>query len=398
MIGESWCKSMKYEECRFNTKAVHSGEAPDPTTRAHRVPIYQTSTFVYENPDQLVRGRYFYTRTSNPTIDALEEKVAALEGGEAAIATASGMAAISISILSNLRKGDGVLCSAMVYGGTHDLLTKTLPPIGFKTEFVDFTDLTQVDKAMKELKPRIVYFESPTNPTLRVMDIEAISKMAREAGAVSIFDNTFASPYIQQPLKLGVDIVASSATKYLSGHGDTLAGVIIGKKPYILNTRFIWAENLGPTLSPFNAWLVLRGTRTLGPRMERHCSNAMKVAQYLEKHPKVKKVNYPGLQSHPQHNLAKKQMKLFGGMLSFEVTSPAIAQKILSDLKLCRLGVSLGDTDTLVEWPAYMTHLNIPKKERLKIGVPDELVRLSVGLEDAEDIITDIDQALVKAA
>nr|MDO8100782.1 PLP-dependent aspartate aminotransferase family protein [Candidatus Njordarchaeota archaeon] len=389
---------MKFEESRFNTKAVHSGEAPDPTTHAHRVPIYQTSTFVYENPDQLVRGRYFYTRTSNPTIDALEEKVAALEGGEAALATASGMAAISISILSNLKRDDTILCSAMVYGGTHDLLTKTLPPIGFKTQFVDFTDLNQVNKAMKELKPRIVYFESPTNPTLRVMDIEAISKMAREAGAVSIFDNTFASPYIQQPIKLGVDIVASSATKYLSGHGDTLAGVIIGKKPYILNTRFIWAENLGPTLSPFNAWLILRGTRTLGPRMEQHCGNAMKVALHLEKHPKVKKVNYPGLQSHPQHNLAKKQMKLFGGMLSFELADPATAQKMLSNLKLCGLGVSLGDTDTLVEWPAYMSHLNVPKKERLKVGVPDELVRLSVGLEDAEDIIADLDQALAKAA
>lgn len=388
---------MKLEESRFNTKAVHSGETPDPTTHAHRVPIYQTSTFVYENPDQLVRGRYFYTRTSNPTIEALEIKVATLEGGEAAIATASGMAAISISILSNLKKDDAILCSAMVYGGTHDLLTKTLPQIGFKTEFVDFTDLSQVDKAIKELKPRIIYFESPTNPTLRVMDIEAISKMAREAGAVSIFDNTFASPYLQQPLKLGVDIVAASATKYLSGHGDTLAGVIVGKKPYILNTRFIWAENLGPTLSPFNAWLILRGVRTLGPRMERHCENAMRVAQYLEKHPKVKKVNYPGLPNHPQHTLAKKQMKLFGAMLSFEVAGPTVAQKMLGNLKLCALGVSLGDTDTLVEWPAYMTHLNVPKKERLKVGVPDELIRLSIGLEDSEDIIADLDQALTKA-
>jgi methionine-gamma-lyase len=389
---------LKEDESHFNTKAVHSGESPDPATRAHRIPIYQTSTFVYETIDKLVSGKYFYTRTSNPTIAALEEKVAALECGELAIATASGMAAISMAILSNLKKDDNILCSAIVYGGTHDLLTKTLPPIGFKTEFVDFTNLSEVDKAIKKLRPRVVYFESPTNPTLRVIDIEAVSKMVREAGAVSIFDNTFASPYLQQPLRLGVDILAASATKYLSGHGDTLGGIIVGKKPYILNTRFIWAENLGPTISPFNAWLILRGIRTLGPRMKTHCENAMKVAQFLEKHAKVKKVNYPGLASHPQHELAKKQMKLFGAMLSFEVANSATAQKVLNNLKLCALGVSLGDTDSLVEWPAYMTHLNVSKQERLKVGVPDELIRLSVGLEDPEDIIADLDQALAKAS
>ncbi len=389
---------MKEDENGFNTKAVHSGESPDPATRAHRIPIYQTSTFVYETIDKLVSGKYFYTRTSNPTIAALEEKVATLECGELAIATASGMAAISMAILSNLKKDDNILCSSIVYGGTHDLLTKTLPPIGFKTEFVDFTNLSEVDKAIKKLRPRVVYFESPTNPTLRVIDIEAVSKMVREAGALSIFDNTFASPYLQQPLRLGVDILAASATKYLSGHGDTLGGIIVGKKSYILNTRFIWAENLGPTISPFNAWLILRGIRTLGPRMKMHCENALKVAQFLEKHPKVKKVNYPGLASHPQHDLAKKQMKLFGAMLSFEVANSAAAQKVLNNLKLCALGVSLGDTDSLVEWPAYMTHLNVSKQERLKVGVPDELIRLSVGLEDPEDIITDLDQALAKAS
>jgi methionine-gamma-lyase len=389
---------LKEDEEHFNTKAVHSGESPDPATHAHRIPIYQTSTFVYETIDKLVSGKYFYTRTGNPTIAALEEKVAALECGESAIATASGMAAISIAMMSNLKKDDNILCSAIVYGGTHDLLTKTLPPIGFKTEFVDFTNLSEVDKAIKKLRPRVVYFESPTNPTLRIIDIEAVSKMAREAGAVSIFDNTFASPYLQQPLRLGVDILAASATKYLSGHGDTLGGIIVGKKPYILNTRFIWAENLGPTISPFNAWLILRGIRTLGPRMKTHCENAVKVAQFLEKHPKVKKVNYPGLASHPQHDLAKKQMKLFGAMLSFEVANSAAAQKVLNNLKLCALGVSLGDTDSLVEWPAYMTHLNVSKQERLKVGVPDELIRLSVGLEDPEDIIADLDQALAKAS
>jgi methionine-gamma-lyase len=387
---------LKDDEEHFNTKAVHSGESPDPATRAHRIPIYQTSTFVYETIDKLVGGKYFYTRTGNPTIAALEEKLAALECGESAIATASGMAAISIAIMSNLKKDDNILCSSIVYGGTHDLLTKTLPPIGFKTEFVDFTNLSEVDKAIKKLRPRVVYFESPTNPTLRVIDIEAVSKMAREAGVISIFDNTFASPYLQQPLRLGVDILAASATKYLSGHGDTLGGIIVGKKPYILNTRFIWAENLGPTISPFNAWLILRGIRTLGPRMKTHCENALKVAQFLERHPKVKKVNYPGLASHPQHDLAKRQMKLFGAMLSFEVANSAAAQKVLNNLKLCALGVSLGDTDSLVEWPAYMTHLNVSKQERLKVGVPDELIRLSVGLEDPEDVIADLDQALAK--
>jgi methionine-gamma-lyase len=388
---------LKEEEARFNTKAVHSGEKPCPVTRAHRIPIYQTSTFVYENIDKFVSGRFHYTRTSNPTIVALEEKVAALEGGEAAIATASGMGAISVSVLSNLKKDDKILCSSMIYGGTHDLLTKTLPQIGFKTEFIDFTDLSNVEGAVRRLRPKIVYFESPTNPTLRVIDIEAVAKIAHEAGATTIFDNTFASPYIQQPVKLGVDVVPSSATKYLSGHGDTLGGVIVGKKPYILNTNFIWAENLGPTISPFNAWLILRGIRTLGPRMRTHCENATKVAQFLEKHPMVKKVNYPGLESHPQHELARKQMRLYGGMLSFQVGSATIAQKILGNLKLCALGVSLGDTDTLVEWPAYMTHVNMPKKERLNVGVPDELIRLSVGLEDSEDIMADLDQAL-KAA
>jgi methionine-gamma-lyase len=308
------------------------------------------------------------------------------------------MAAISMAILSNLKKDDTILCSSVVYGGTHDLLTKTLPPIGFKTEFADFTDLSEVDKSIKKLKPKIVYFESPTNPTLRVIDIEAVSKMAREVGAISIFDNTFASPYLQQPLKLGVEVLAASATKYLNGHGDTLGGIVVGKKPYILNTRFIWAENLGPTISPFNAWLILRGIRTLGPRMKTHCENAMKVAQFLEKHPKIKKVNYPGLETHPQHAIARKQMKLFGAILSFEVANTAITQKVLNNLKLCALGVSLGDTDSLVEWPAYMTHLNVPRQERLKVGVPDELIRLSVGLEDPDDIIADLDQALAKAS
>ncbi len=385
----------------YNTKIVHAGNHVDPLTGALSTPIYQTSTFVFENVAQGAarfageEAGYIYTRLGNPTQEQLEGKLAVLEGAEAAIATASGIGAISSAIWTIVGTGDHIVASDALYGCTFSLLSEQAKKFGIDVTFVDAKNPENIKKAMRR-ETKIVYIETPANPTLDLVDITEAAAIAHEFGAVLMVDNTFCSPYGQRPIELGADIVVHSATKYINGHGDVIAGAVIGKQDYINQVRLIGVKDItGACISPFNAWLIIRGLKTLGVRMERHCKNAMIVARYLENHPKVEKVMYPGLESHPQHELAKKQMKNFGAIISFEVAGGVKAGSALMDnVELCSLAVSLGDTETLIEHPASMTHSPVPREERLKAGITDGLVRLSVGLEDPEDIIADLEQAL----
>lgn len=387
----------------YNTKMVHAGQHPDPLTGALSTPIYQTSTFVFQNAEQgaarfaLEENGYIYTRLGNPTQDALEIKMSVLENGEAALAVASGMTAIAAPILTLCKNGDHILASDTLYGCTFALFSHSLPKFGIEVTFVDMTNLENIPAALQS-NTKLVYIETPANPTMTLIDIKGVSKIAHKHNAQLMVDNTFMSPYCQKPLDLGADIVIHSATKYLNGHGDVIAGIIIGKSAFIQDVRLIGIKDItGGSISPFNAWLILRGVKTLGVRMERHCQNAILVAEYLNNHPKVEKVNYPGLATHPQHALAKEQMSHFGGMISFEIYGGVDAGRtVMNSVNLCALAVSLGDTETLIQHPASMTHSPIPREERLKAGITDGLIRLSVGLEDAEDIIEDLDQALAK--
>lgn len=386
----------------FNTKAIHAGQKPCPVTGAHVTPLYQTSTFVFKDVDQGARrfageeAGYVYSRTSNPTKTEFEQKIAALEGGEAAIATGSGMAAISTTLLHLLNQGDHLVAGDTLYGCTHSFVSEIMPKYGIEVSRVDTTDLKQVEDAIRE-NTKVVYIETPANPTMKLTDIKKISLIAHRYGAKLIVDNTFMTPYLQRPIELGADFVVHSTTKYIGGHGDVIAGAIIGPEEIILEMRFTSFKDFGGAISPFDAWLLSRGTKTLGLRMERHCENALKVAEYLEKHPKVEKVYYPGLPSNPQYALAKEQMDGFGGMLSFELKGGFEAAKtLLNNVKLVALGVSLGCVDSLIQHPASMTHANVPAEERLKAHITDGLVRLSVGVEDIEDILADFEQALSK--
>lgn len=387
----------------YDTKIVHAGQHLDPATGALSTPIYQTSTFVFNSAEQGAarfageEKGYIYTRLGNPTEEQLEEKVAILEGGEAAIATASGMAAIAAPIWTLCKAGDHIVASDTLYGCTFALLSEQMERFGIEVTFVHAKDTENIRKAMKK-NTKLVYIETPANPTLDIIDIEKSAKIAHENGAVLMVDNTFMSPYGQRPIELGADIVIHSATKYINGHGDVIAGIVIGKKEFIDQVRFVGIKDItGACISPFNAWLIIRGLKTLGVRMERHCENAMKVARFLEKHPMVENVVYPGLESHPQHELAKKQMNIFGAMISFEVKGGVEAgRQLMNNVELCSLAVSLGDTETLIEHPASMTHSPVPAEERLKAGITDGLVRLSVGLENPEDIMADLDQAFKK--
>lgn len=384
----------------FNTKAIHAGQKPCPVTGAHVTPIYQTSTFVFKDVDQGARRfageeeGYIYTRLGNPTLTELEAKVAALEGGEAAIGAASGMAAISTALVTLLKKGDHIVAGDALYGCTHSFISEILPQYGIEVTMVDTSDLKNIENAMKP-NTKVIYVETPANPTMKLVDLKGASDIAHKHGAVIIVDNTFMSPYLQRPIEHGVDVVVHSATKYIGGHGDVLAGLIIGPKELIDTMRIPYLKDFGGILSPFDAWLLLRGLKTLGVRMDRHCANAQKVAEYLEKHPLIDKVYYPGLPSHPQYELAKKQMDGFGGMMSFELKGGLEAGKVLmNSVKMITLAVSLGCVDSLIQHPASMTHSPVPREERLKAGITDGQVRLSVGIEDVEDIIADLDQAL----
>jgi methionine-gamma-lyase len=385
---------------RFATQAVHAGEAPCPATGALDTPIYQSTTFVSSNSDEMaaVYGEekfgYMYTRYGNPTIRALELKIAALEGGETAVAAASGMAAISSAILGYVQSGDHVVAARSLYGAAYDFLAQKLPKLGASTTFVDSTDAVEFEKCIQP-NTRLIYFETPSNPVLDIIDITALSEVARSHSLPLMIDNTFASPVLQQPISSGVTVVVHSATKYLCGHGDAMGGVIIGPEPYIAALSRNVVRDFGGVISPFNAWLILRGIHTLPLRVLAQCANAQQVASFLQSHPRVERVNYPGLPGHPGYATAKRQMKAFGAMISFEVKGGyEPGRKVMDRVKLFARAASLGDTRSLIVHSASTTHRAVPRDQRLAIGVTDGLVRLSIGVEAAEDLREDLDQAL----
>jgi methionine-gamma-lyase len=391
------------EELSFGTRCVHAGEGPSPGNRAHTTPIYQTATFLFDSAEQaeaVFSGKepgYRYVRSppNTPTHAAFIEKMLSLEGGEAGLSFSSGMAAESSIVLSQLKGGDHLISSGVLYGGTYGLFSSLLPKLGIEVSFVDTTNLEEVKAAFRS-STKMVFLESPANPTMAVSDIGEIARIARDAGAISVVDNTFASPYFQRPLKLGADLVVESCTKYIGGHSDLLGGVVVGSRDLIKSMSKA-TTLLGVTMGPHEAWLCIRGLKTLHLRMERHAANAMAIARFLESHPLVEWVSYPGLSSHPQHDIARKQMSGYSGMLSFELKRGVKAgHKLMDGVELCLLSVSLGSTDTLIQHPASMTHAIVPRDMRLKIGISDGLVRISAGIEDAVDIIADLDQALEK--
>lgn len=387
----------------INTKLVHGGQKKDPYTNCLTTPIYQTSTFVFDNANQGAarfsgdETGYIYTRLGNPTQEILEDKIAISEGAEAAIATASGIGAIASAIWSLLSSGDHIVATKNIYGCTFALLDEQLRKFNIETSFVDGKDVNSFKEAIRP-NTKLILVETPSNPTLEIVNIREVSKIAHEHDVKLMVDNTFLSPYGQNPLSLGADIVVHSATKYLNGHGDVIAGAVVGTKEFIDKVRMEGVKDLtGACISPFNAWLIIRGMKTLGIRMERHCSNAIKVAKFLEGHEKIRNIYYPGLESHPQYELAKEQMKLSGAIISFEIKGGhKAAVELLDNVELCSIAVSLGDTETLIQHPASMTHSCIPREKRLEAGISDDLVRISVGLEDAEDIIDDLQRALSK--
>jgi len=389
------------KKMKFGTLCVHAGEHPDPSSGAHTTPIYQTSTFVFDSAEQGAarfageEEGYTYARQmpNTPTHAVLVEKIAALEGAETGQSFATGMAAITSVALSLLKKGDHLLSTDVVYGGTFELFESVLTRLGIEVSFVDTKDLDKVQRNLKK-NTRMVFLETPANPTMKICDIAAICRMARQTGAVSIVDNTFATPMFQKPLHLGADAVLHSCTKYIGGHADLLGGVVVGSREFIKSMKPI-VNITGLTMAPLEAWLCIRGLKTLHLRMEKHSNNALEVARFLEAHHKIAWVRYPGLPSHPQYEIAQKQMTGFGGMLSFGVTGGIEAgRKLMNSLELCCLAVSLGAVDTLIAHPASMTHAGVPKEVRIKTGITDNLVRLSVGIEEPEDIIADLDQAL----
>jgi methionine-gamma-lyase len=384
----------------FATLAVHAGEAPCPATGALDTPIYQSTTFVSIDSDEMAavygdeKFGYMYTRYGNPTIRALEEKMAALEGGEAALATASGMAAISTAILGYVRTGDHVVSGRSLYGAAYNFLNKKLPRMGASATFVSSTRLEDFERAIQP-NTRLIYFETPSNPIMEILDIAGIAALGHAHGIPTMIDNTFASPALQQPIVSGVTVVVHSATKYLCGHGDAMGGVIVGPKAYIADLLREVFRDLGGVISPFNAWLILRGIHTLHVRMPAHCSNAQRIAEFLAQHPKVERVNYPGLPKDPGHELAKKQMKAFGAMISFEAKGGYEGgKKVMDGVKIFARAASLGDTRSLIVHSASTSHRAVPREQRVAIGVTDGLVRLSVGIESANDLIKDLDQAL----
>lgn len=385
----------------FATRAIHGGHKHD-QYGALATPIHQTATFVFDSAEQggkrfaLEEDGYIYTRLGNPTNTQLEEKIAMLEGGEAAVSTASGIGAVSSAFWTALKAGDHVVSAKTLYGCTFAYLNHGISRYGVEVTFVDTTDPENVRKAMRP-NTKVVYLETPANPTLEVADIKAISDIAHEKeDCIVMVDNTFCSPYIQRPLELGADVVIHSGTKFINGHGDVISGFVVGSAEFIKNVRLFGIKDMtGASLSPFDAFLIIRGMKTLEIRMERHCSNAMKVAEFLEAHPAVKRVYFPGLESFPQYELAKKQMSLPGAVIAFEIKGGyEEGIKVMNSVQLCKLAVSLGDAETLIEHPASMTHSPYTKEEREAAGISDGLVRLAVGLENVEDIIWDLNQAL----
>ena len=388
------------KEHEFATLAVHAGEAPCAATGALDTPIYQSTTFVSVDSDEMAavygdeKFGYMYTRYGNPTIRALEEKMAALEGGEAALATASGMAAISTAILGYVKTGEHVVSARSLYGAAYNFMNKKLPRMGASATFVSSPRLEDFERAIQP-NTRLIYFETPSNPIMEILDVAGIAALGRARGIPTMIDNTFASPALQQPIASGVTVVVHSATKYLCGHGDAMGGIIVGPKAYISDLLHEVFRDLGGVISPFNAWLILRGIHTLHVRMPAHCSNAQRIAEFLAQHPKVERVNYPGLPKDPGHELARKQMKAFGAMISFEAKGGYEGgKKVMDRVKIFARAASLGDTRSLIVHSASTSHRAVPREQRVAIGVTDGLVRLSVGIESANDLIKDLDQAL----
>jgi len=384
----------------FSTKAVRGGEKPD-GLGAVATPIYETSVFAFTSTRQLIDvisekiEGYLYTRFDNPTVRAVEKKMAILEEAEDAAAFSSGMTAITTTILSIVSKGDHIVASIDLYGGTLTFFQEVLPRFDIEVTLVDAASLNTVEEAIKK-NTRVIYAETPTNPTLKIVDLSGLASIAKKHGITTIVDSTLATPYNLKPINFGIDVVVHSATKYLGGHNDITAGIVCSSKMFIQKlkrTRKIF----GGTLDPMAAWLLLRGLKTLALRMEKHNKNGLQVAKFLEKHPKVAKVYYPGLPSNPQHSLAKKQMRGYGGVVSFEIKGDfEKTVRFVESLKLCLLAASLGGTETLVTQPATSSHYFISPEQRQKLGITDQLVRLALGIEDAEDIIADLKQALDK--
>ena len=375
----------------FATRAIHDGQEPEALTGAVSVPIYATSTYVQ---DELGKPRlgYEYARVTNPTRDRLEENLASLEGGSAARVFASGMAAIN-AIATMLKGGDHVVCGHNLYGGVPRLFNQILVNYGLEFTYVNTSDPAAVEKAIRK-NTRLVYVETPTNPLMSLTDISAISRICRKRGPQLVVDNTFMSPYFQQPIVLGADMVVHSTTKFLNGHSDGLGGVVVcTRKEQAEQLAFI-QKSAGAIMSPFESWLVLRGVKTLAVRMQQHDRNGRAVAGFLAGHKKVKAVFYPGLPDHPQHELARRQMTGFGSMITFETGSLGNAKKMLKKVRVCSLGESLGGVETLISHPATMTHAALGEKGRKAIGITDGMVRISVGIEDLNDIVTDLEQAL----
>ncbi len=390
----------------FSTRQIHVGKRKN-SAGALCDPIYQTSTFIFETVEQGgarfagTETGYVYSRPANPSTNAVEDKIASLENGEAAMATASGMGAITATLYCSVVAGDEIVADETLYGCTFAFLSKEITQLGVKVSFINMNNIDALKAALTD-KTKVVYFETPCNPTMKVIDIKAVADAvhAFNKDIKVIVDNTFCSPYLQRPLDLGADVVVHSATKYINGHGDVIAGFVVGKPEFIDQVRGVGVVHMtGAVMSPFNAFLIARGLKTLSIRMDRHCENAMKLAKYLEAHPAVAKVYYPGLESFEGHEIAKKQMDKFGGMIAIELkTDKETTAKAINKLKLCTIAVSLGDAETLVEHAASMTHSTYSAEELAAAGISGGLVRISVGLEDIEDIIADFEQAFADLA
>lgn len=383
---------MSGENQKFATRCIHAGQAPDPTTGAIMTPIYQTSTYVQTSPGEFIEN-YDYSRSANPTRTALEANVASLEGGRHGIAFASGVASLAACI-HLLKSGDHVLLCDDVYGGTFRMFNNVFAQLGIEFSRVDMTDLDATRAAMTD-KTKLVWLETPTNPTLKIVDIEAVAQIAHEGGALCVADNTFASPYLQNPLALGADIVSHSCTKYLGGHSDLVGGILVTADDDLADRLHYVQNAVGAVPAPMDCFLLLRSTKTLHVRMERHCENAGRIAEWLTGRKGINNVIYPGLDSHPQHKIAAKQMRGFGGMITITLGGglPA-SRRFLESLQVFSLAESLGGVESLVEHPAIMTHASVDADKRAALGIDDGLVRLSCGIEDADDLIADLEQAL----
>ena len=383
-----------------NSLCIHAGKQEDHAHGPLSTPIYQSSTFVFDNAQQGAarfageEGGYIYSRLGNPTTRELELKIAALEQMEDGAATATGMGAVSAAVLSFLEKGDHLVASKAIYGCSFALFSHMLPKFGIEVTFVDMEDHQAVENAI-QVNTKMIFAETPINPNLVVIDLAFIADVAKKHGLISVIDNTFMTPLLQKPKQFGIDIVIHSATKYLNGHGDVVAGLVCGSKEHIETVKLTVLKDIGATISPHDAWLIIRGMKTLSVRMERHCSNAQKVAEFLEQHDKIECVYYPGLKTHSGHKYIGTQMKAAGGVIAFELKGTLeMGIEFINATKLCTLAVSLGDAETLIQHPASMTHSPYTQEERLAAGISDGLVRISVGLEEAEDIIADLAQAL----